>query len=143
MYFIDDVSDIDRVLRNGGVILTPTDTVWSLCCSALDESAAARLARITPSTPDNPYIVLVPNIDWLKEIALDIHPRVETMLTLYKKPISIRYPKVQGLSAEPLQKDGSAFIRVVYDEFISSIILNLVVMLRNLRKANLQMLSVF
>ena len=121
MYFIDDVSDIDNVLRKGGIILTPTDTVWSLCCNALDENAAAQLARITPSTTDNPYIVLVPNIDWLKEIALDIHPRVETMLTLYKKPISIRYPKVQRLSTNLLQKDGSAFIRVVYDEFLSSI----------------------
>ena len=121
MYFTDDVYNIERVLLGSGIFLTPTDTVWSLCVNALDKKGIWALRDIAQPTHNNPYIVMVPDLDWLKHFVADIHPRIETLLTMHNKPVSIRYPRTKSLPEDLLESDGSAYIRIVHDPMLASI----------------------
>lgn len=50
------------IIKNGGVIVYPTDTVWGLGCNALDAAAVAKLRQIKQKPADSPLIWLLPSI---------------------------------------------------------------------------------
>ncbi|RZM18396.1 MAG: translation factor Sua5, partial [Pedobacter sp.] len=47
------------ILKNGGVILYPTDTVWGLGCDATNEAAVARINKIKGRAEDKSFIILL------------------------------------------------------------------------------------
>ena len=42
----NDIKNIARVVRNGGIIIYPTDTIWGLGCNALDLNATQKLKNL-------------------------------------------------------------------------------------------------
>lgn len=51
-----------QVIKNGGVIVYPTDTVWGLGCNALDTAAVAKLRKIKQKPANAPLIWLLPSV---------------------------------------------------------------------------------
>jgi len=66
--FDDRVVDI---LKQGGVGLLPSDTVYGLSCVALDKVAVARLHRIKERSRYKPFIVLISNLEMLNLLSID------------------------------------------------------------------------
>jgi L-threonylcarbamoyladenylate synthase len=111
-----------EALRKGHVILYPTDTLWGLGCDIHNSAAFDRIAQIKKSALDEKYVILVDSIERLKLFAPMLHPRVETLLLYYHRPLTIIYDDVQNLPAHLVSPDGSAAIRVVNDHFCGDII---------------------
>ena len=68
----EDVARAAEILRRGGVVAFPTETVYGLGVDALNPQAVARVFAIKRRPPDHPLIVHLPDVAYLKDWASDI-----------------------------------------------------------------------
>ena len=91
MNFEDDIRNSLKTLRDGGVILYPTDTIWGLGCDATNQAAVEKIFRIKSRCEGRSLIVLVDGDAMLERYVRDI-PEIVFELT------SLRYPDNNRLS---------------------------------------------
>ncbi|MBX2816105.1 MAG: threonylcarbamoyl-AMP synthase [Saprospiraceae bacterium] len=111
-----------RTLKEGGVILYPTDTIWGLGCDALDESATERIYSIKERPRHKPLILLMDSIAMLKRFIPDIHPRLETLLAYHQRPLTVVHSTPNNLPAFACGADGSVAVRITMDPFCKGLI---------------------
>ena len=122
MLFDDKLSDIIRTLESDGVLLHATDTVWGIACSSLSKEGIDKIYRIKNRENNKPILMLVDSLEMIKKYVPHIHPRVETLLSFHKKPLTVVYPNVIKLPKFSLARNGSAAIRIINDPFTNHII---------------------
>ena len=61
-----------EILKAGGTVAIPTETVYGLAASALDENAVKKIFEAKGRPQDNPLIVHIADMNMLPEIADDI-----------------------------------------------------------------------
>ena len=122
MYYIDDIDDVVKILNDDGIIVFPTDTIWGIGCDVRSPVAYHRIIKLKGRKPDKPFILLVDSVEHLKQYIPKLHPRLETLLQLHVKPLTIIYEKNIGLPEYALAKDGSIGIRIVQDDFCREVI---------------------
>ena len=117
---IDFEKDIDEcllVLKAGGLILYPTDTVWGIGCDATDANAVEKIYRLKKRNDNKAMIVLVAGQrDILKYVA-NPDPKVFEYLQQVKKPTTVVYEAAIGLADNLVSQDGSMAIRICKDIF--------------------------
>ena len=111
-----DIKKALDVLRSGGVILYPTDTIWGLGCDAENEEAVKRIYEIKKRTDAKSMLVLIDMPGRLEMYVHDIPEMAWNLVEQATKPLTIIYPKGKNLAPNLLAKDGSVGIRLV-DEF--------------------------
>jgi L-threonylcarbamoyladenylate synthase len=122
MIFGDDINNSLKILKDGGVILYPTDTLWGLGCDATSSAAIEKIFRIKTRKEAKGFIVLVNGVAMLERYARDI-PQVAYELTgISDTPLTIVYPEGRNLARGACNEDGSVAIRVCRDEFCSELI---------------------
>ncbi|MGL1138583.1 L-threonylcarbamoyladenylate synthase, partial [Vibrio parahaemolyticus] len=57
--FENDIENCLRILRSGGIILYPTDTIWGLGCDATNEEAVEKIIQIKNRPSEKSFVVLV------------------------------------------------------------------------------------
>lgn len=122
MTYIDPISNIVDTLKQDGVILYPTDTIWGLGGSIKSESATEKIYAIKKRERQKPLLLLVDSIKMLKRYIKEIHPRVETLMVYHKQPLTIIYEANHRIPSYLLCGGTSIAIRVVQDEFCKSLI---------------------
>ena len=105
------------ILKQGGLILYPTDTIWGIGCDATNENAINRIYKLKKRPDHKAFITLVSDKKQLFKYT-SIIPKIDLSGT----PTTIIYPSVIGLSPKLLANNGSAAIRVVNDIFCQEII---------------------
>jgi len=122
MNFEEDLKGALKVLREGGVILYPTDTLWGLGCDATSPAAVEKILRIKTRNENKGLIVLVNGVVMLERYVREI-PRIAYELTdVSDSPLTIVYPEGKNLAPGVCNEDGSAAIRICYEEFCSELI---------------------
>jgi L-threonylcarbamoyladenylate synthase len=117
-----DIEKCIEVLKRGGVILYPTDTVWGLGCDATNAKAVERITAIKQRPDDKSMIVLVNHIDMLSRY-VDIIPTAAVDILEYAtKPTTIVFDKMMGVAENVVAQDGSCGVRLTTDEFCKKII---------------------
>ncbi|WP_232373055.1 L-threonylcarbamoyladenylate synthase [Pinibacter aurantiacus] len=120
--FDDDIEKCLDVLRSGGTILYPTDTVWGLGCDATDPVAVDKIFEVKQRPASSSMIILLADErDILKYVA-GIDLQVFDYLASVTKPTTVIYPGAIGLADNVINKDGSIGIRLVKDEFCKHLI---------------------
>lgn len=119
---LDDIKQIATILAEGGVILGPTDTIWGIGCDALNEKAVEKVRIIKSRQADNPFILMVNDINMIKEYVESIPPRIETLLALHHQPLTIIYPQAKNLPDYLLGPKGSIGIRMIKEPFCQALI---------------------
>jgi L-threonylcarbamoyladenylate synthase len=66
------IEEAARVLRAGGLVAFPTETVYGLGAVATDEAAVRRVFHAKGRPPDNPLIVHVDTVDHLDGLVRDV-----------------------------------------------------------------------
>ncbi len=112
-------------IENNGLVLCPTDTLWSIACNANDPVAVVRLLRLKPNTHPNNFELLVDSIEMLRDYVEHLHPRVETLLSYHMRPLTVVFEKARNLPDKILNVDGSIAVRIVQDDFCRNLISNL------------------
>ncbi|MCK5134609.1 MAG: threonylcarbamoyl-AMP synthase [Bacteroidales bacterium] len=109
-------------IKNGRIILYPTDTIWGIGCDATDPGAVQKIYRIKQRSDRKSMLVLMDGpimlsryLDIVPEAALDIISSAE-------KPTTIIYPGARRLAQNLLGEDGSVGIRITSDPFCQLLI---------------------
>ena len=113
--------DIERalaVLRGGGVILYPTDTVWGIGCDATSSEAVRKVFEIKHRPESKALISLVGSEEMLERaIGREVPESVADFIRKAPRPVTVVYDDVKGLAPELLASDGSAGIRLTGEEY--------------------------
>lgn len=117
-----DIKKALEVLKSGGVILYPTDTIWGLGCDATNPEAVQKIYKIKKREDSKSMLVLMENpalleryVDEVPEVAWDL---VEISTT----PLTVIYPGAKNLAANLIAGDGSVGIRFTKEEFTSRLL---------------------
>ena len=70
----DKISAAAKILRDGGLVGIPTETVYGLAANGLDEKAVKRIFEAKGRPQDNPLILTIPGQQWLPRYCKDIPP---------------------------------------------------------------------
>lgn len=118
-YDREDLHEAVRVLREGGVILYPTDTVWGIGCDATNEAAVQRIFEIKHRADSKSMLVLLDGAGKLQGYVERVPDTAWTLLEVSEgqKPMTIIYPKAKNLAHNLLAEDGSVGIRITQEPF--------------------------
>ena len=104
-------------MREGGVILYPTDTVWGIGCDATNEDAVRRVYEIKQRQDSKAMLVLVDSSVKVDFYVRDVPEVAWDLIDLADKPLTIIYSGARNLAANLLAEDGSVGIRVTNEDF--------------------------
>lgn len=113
----EDIKQAVEVLRGGGVILYPTDTVWGLGCDATNEEAVRRVYDIKRRSDAKSMLVLVDSMARLQGYVDEVPDMAWDLVELSERPLTIIYPGAKNLARNLLPEDGSIGIRVTGEAF--------------------------
>jgi L-threonylcarbamoyladenylate synthase len=113
----EEIKKCVDVLRSGGVILYPTDTVWGLGCDATNEVAVKRIYDIKQRADSKALLLLVDSVSKLQGYVDEMPDLAYDIIEMSEKPITIIYSKGKNLADNVLANDGSIGIRVTKELF--------------------------
>ena len=122
MKFDDDIRNCLKVLKGGGVILYPTDTIWGLGCDATNPKAVERIFDIKLRKESKSLLVLVDSEAMLERYVKEIPAMASEIIRLSDTPVTIIYPSCKNLAKGIVSDDGSAGIRIISDSFCNKLI---------------------
>lgn len=130
-----------QVLRNGGVILYPTDTVWGLGCDATDPDAVAKIYEIKRRSDSKSLVMLADSLDMVGKFVKEIPDMAINLVEVNDSPMTIIYPgaicgkaPAEGekavadrhfLAYNTVAPDGTVGIRVPMMEFCRNLVFKL------------------
>jgi L-threonylcarbamoyladenylate synthase len=110
------------VIKEGGIILYPTDTVWGLGCDATNADAVKKIYSIKQRAESKSLILLLDLESRLLTYVREIPEQVWPIIELSEKPVTIVYDDARNLPGEVVAEDGSIAIRITKDEFCKNLI---------------------
>ena len=123
-YDREDLQEALKVLRNGGIIVYPTDTVWGIGCDATNAEAVKRIYALKQREDSKSMLVLLDSPAKLNYYIADIPDAAWTLLDCCNdandgmmKPLTIIYPNARNLAPNLIAEDGSIGIRITSEPF--------------------------
>lgn len=120
--FDADISCSLDIIRKGGVILYPTDTIWGIGGDATSINAVERIIQIKARSEVKSMIILVSNENMLSRYVSEIPDAAWQLLEADNAPLTIVYPEGRNLARGVCAPDGSVGIRICRDEFCNELI---------------------
>jgi len=118
-------TEIDKalaILKSGGVILYPTDTVWGLGCDASNEEAVQKINAIKRRMADKSFIILLDTDAKLQSYVTEIPDVAYDLIEYAETPLTIVFSGAKNLAPGVINADGSVGIRIVKHEFCEQLI---------------------
>lgn len=120
--FEEDILNCLRVLRDGGLILYPTDTIWGIGCDATNAAAVEKVYRLKKRPDEKAMIVLVADerevLQYVAAPDLGVFDYLENAV----KPTTVIYESAIGLAENLVAPDGSIAIRICNEPFCKHLI---------------------
>ncbi|MCM1138826.1 MAG: L-threonylcarbamoyladenylate synthase [Duncaniella sp.] len=113
----EDVMTAVTVMKNGGVILYPTDTVWGIGCDATCQEAVSRVYRIKHRADSKALILLVDSVPSIEKIVGAISGEYRNFISSTERPTTIIFPKCHGVASNLIAEDGSVGVRVTTERY--------------------------
>lgn len=129
----EEIQKALEVLRKGGTILYPTDTVWGIGCDATDPEAVAKIYEIKRREDSKSLVLLASDMDMICRYVKEIPEMAVQLVEVNDKPMTIIYPgAVAGtqsdkasrncLAYNTVAEDGTVGIRVPMMEFCQQLV---------------------
>jgi L-threonylcarbamoyladenylate synthase len=118
----DDIKKALEVLKNGGVILYPTDTIWGIGCDATNEKAVSRIYKIKRREDSKSMLVLMENPALLDRYVDDVPEIAWDLVEISTTPLTVIYPNAKNLAPNLISEDGSIGIRFTKESFTSQLL---------------------
>ncbi len=121
-YSKEDLLQCLEAIKEGKIVLYPTDTIWGLGCDACNSDAVAKLMKIKQREPDKGFIVLLDQDSKLHRYVKDVPEVAWDLLDVAVDPLTIVFEN--GINIAPLVKadDDSIAIRICKDDFCRDLI---------------------
>lgn len=122
MNHLEDRDKCVETLLQKGLFLSPTDSIWGISCDAFSPEAVQALNLLKCRPADKSYIVLVSDIDMLKEYVREVHPKIEAVLAYFTRPLTVIYTPKMLFPPGVCASDNTIGIRITQDPLLKSII---------------------
>ncbi|MFV0506201.1 MAG: L-threonylcarbamoyladenylate synthase [Bacteroidales bacterium] len=119
--FNKDIEEALGVLRNGGIILYPTDTVWGIGCDASNEMAVERIYKLKKRESSKNMIILLGDIAVIESYTATLPDIAYELLDCVVEPTTIIYDGAKNLARNLIPEDNSVAIRVTKERFSQSL----------------------
>jgi len=121
----DEIHKALTVLKSGGIILYPTDTIWGIGCDATNAKAVKKIYQLKQREETKSMLVLVENADRIGRYVKEVPEMAQELMEVSDKPITIIYPGAINLAPNLISADKTIGMRVVQDEFCQKLIAKL------------------
>ena len=122
MNFENDISNCLDVLKKGGLILYPTDTIWGIGCDATNAKAVERIYQLKKRPDEKAMIVLVADEKEVLHHVASPDLAVFDYLKKATKPTTVIYENAIGFADNLVNKDGTIAIRICNEIFCRQLI---------------------
>ncbi len=109
------------IMRKGGIILYPTDTVWGIGCDATNSEAVKKIYQLKQRSDSKSMIILVNNTAMLERFVDEVPDIAWELLDAVVDPTTIVFDHGIGLAPELLAEDGSIGVRMTQEAFSSAL----------------------
>lgn len=106
-----------EILRNGGIILYPTDTIWGIGCDATNANAVRRIYNLKKRADAKSMLMLVGSDGQLQRYVENVPDIAWDLIDVAVHPMTIIYDHPRGVAPELLAPDGSAGFRITSEPF--------------------------
>lgn len=117
----EDINKAIEVLRKGGIILYPTDTIWGIGCDATNPEAVEKVYRIKRRAESKAMLVLMSGVAELERYVENVPEIAYDLIDVAVRPLTIIYDKAVGLASNLVAEDGSIGIRITQEAFSSQL----------------------
>lgn len=118
----EEIQNCIEILKSGGIILYPTDTVWGLGCDSTNEEAVKKIFDLKKRSDSKSLITVVSSDGMLQRYVNEVPELAWDLLDLATKPTTIVYPKAKNLANNCIAEDGSVGIRMIKDGFTNQLV---------------------
>ncbi len=118
----NDIKKALEVLKNGGIILYPTDTIWGIGCDATNENAVEKIYKIKKREDSKSMLVLMENPALLERYVDDVPEIAWDLVEVATTPLTVIYPNAKNLAKNLVADDGSIGIRFTKEAFTSQLL---------------------
>ena len=119
---LNDIKNAVDVLKSGGVILYPTDTIWGIGCDATNPEAVARIYQIKKREDSKSMLVLMENPALLERYVNDVPEVAWDLVEISTTPLTVIYPGAKNMATNLIAEDGSIGIRFTKEEFTAKLL---------------------
>jgi L-threonylcarbamoyladenylate synthase len=113
----DEVNKAFEVLKDGGIILYPTDTIWGIGCDATNTDAVEKILKLKNRPDDKSLIILLDTDAKLQSYVKEVPEVAYDLVEFAENPLTIIYSGAKNLAANAVAADGSIGIRIVRHDF--------------------------
>ncbi|WP_274476332.1 L-threonylcarbamoyladenylate synthase [Mangrovimonas aestuarii] len=118
----EDINKALTTLKQGGLILYPTDTVWGIGCDATNFDAIKKIYALKQREESKSMICLVSDFKMLQQYVEDVPEVAYDILKYTDKPTTVIYDKPIRVSENLIAPDNTLAIRVVRDKFCNQLL---------------------
>ncbi len=111
-----------EVLKNGGLILYPTDTIWGIGCDATRPECVEKIFALKQRQEEKSLVVLLDADVKLNRYLKEVPDLAWDLVEMATSPLTIVYPEARGLATNAIATDGSVAIRITDDPFCKELI---------------------
>ncbi|MFD2892893.1 L-threonylcarbamoyladenylate synthase [Flavobacterium chuncheonense] len=112
-----EVHNAFEVIKNGGIILYPTDTVWGIGCDATNEEAVKKIFALKQRAESKSMIVLVNGERMMHQVFNEIPEVAWQILDFAEKPTTLILDKPKNVAKNIIAEDNSLAVRMVTEPF--------------------------
>ena len=122
MTYLETIEKAIKVMRNGGIILYPTDTIWGIGCDATNEDAVEKIYTLKEREDRKSMLVVVSNSEMIADYVQEVPSIAWELLDAASDPLTIIYPWAIKLASNLISPDKSIGIRVCKSKFCLDLI---------------------
>ena len=117
----EEVRKACEILKKGGIILYPTDTIWGIGCDATNEVAVKRVYELKHREDSKAMLVLLDDVGKLASY-VEVPDVAYELLEVNDKPMTIIYPNAKNLAKNLIAQDRTIGIRITSEIFTKSLL---------------------
>lgn len=113
----EEVHKAFEVIKNGGIILYPTDTVWGIGCDATNEEAIKKIYALKQREETKSMIVLMNGERMMHNVFKEIPEVAWQILDLSEKPTTLILDNPRNVAKNIIAEDNTLGVRIVTEPF--------------------------
>ena len=113
----EEIQKAYEIIKEGGIILYPTDTVWGIGCDATNPEAVAKIYKLKQRAETQSMIVLMNGEKMMYNVFKDIPEVAWQIIDLSEKPTTLILDKPRNVAPNLIASDNTLGIRIVKEPF--------------------------
>ena len=118
----DEVAKAFSIIKDGGIILYPTDTIWGIGCDATNTDAVKKIFQLKQRDEAKSMIILLDSDAKLPSFVKEVPDIAYDLIQYAENPLTLVMPGARNISPALIAADGSVGIRVTNNQFCQQLI---------------------